>query len=199
MDSYSRLGAVWTEMGNFLEGRPGVFAKSDDDGKLLILGQAIPPEQLSLLREIPLENPSLLDRVNCCQQLLRLRPMRNFEEAVGLLILEKEIEDCIDHAKIECGRLTWHTECFRSIDAALLPDYDVLVAAQYLKQGFKVQEVPGSHFVITGPTGLQHVTKPFSCSCSNYNELKDCGHLRLVKTILANRRTFQTYKIIELA
>lgn len=213
MYSFANLAGVWVETKRLLEA--GMEFLSDEQGRLFV--HTGPKKALRLytegeedIVELQYRNYSrwkevlsiksdLVDRVNCSHELLGLPAVNCFEAALGLMVVEEEIEDSMA-AFFSNSNLKLVVPGIedRTIPMSKLPDYDTLVAAHCVRRGYIISEVAGRHFLLQGPTGLKHVTTAFNCTCSDFATRKDCEHVRLVKIIMFNYNRFYKYKVVNL-
>lgn len=213
MYSFAYLAGIWVEMKRLLEA--GMSFISDEQGRLFV--HAGPKKALRLYEEgqkdiVELEyqkyprwkevlsrESDLAGRISCSQELLGLPAVSCFEEALGLMVVEEEIERSMstffDNSSL--GLVVPGIEN-RTIPISKLPDYDTLVAAHCVRRGYIINEVAGRHFLLQGPTGLKHVTTAFNCTCSDFATRKDCEHVRLVKIIMFSYHRFYKYKVVNL-
>lgn len=118
---------------------------------------------------------------------------KSLDRAIAKLYLEKHFRDLVKSASIKRGILTYYEGLNkRSLELTSSKeekdiDYSKLLASKALEDGYTLQEVKGSHFVITSPTGKKNSTTLNSCTCSEFDEHKDCLHLRLAQVISKER------------
>jgi hypothetical protein len=199
MLSHAVLAALWVEQKAFFERMPKQ-PFSYKDKTFFINGYEYNLKRVPMLSELEYEKPGLLHRVCCSNDLLKLTAVAStetFEDALGLIIIEQELLMTISNAIIEHGVLDYYSGSKKSITLENAPDYDTLSAAYGIRYGYIVSEVQGSHFIIKAPSGLLHSTREHTCTCTVYEELKECHHTKLVRTIIKNRRSFFKHQIIQ--
>ena len=117
----------------------------------------------------------------------------SFEEAVSFLYLEQQLRSLVKSASLKRGVINYFVGLEKKSVTLTLNreqkelDYSNLVASKALEDGYTLQEVKGSHFVITSPTGKKNSTTLNNCTCSEFDEHKDCLHLRLAQVISKER------------
>lgn len=105
------------------------------------------------------------------------------------LALKHEIEDKIQFAELTLDKLKYRRSgTVYTKDIQLCPD--VVLGAEGLLDGLHVIDYAGSHHTVVTPAKKEHLTTASTCSCSEFSKLRRCGHTKLVKLLLTQRRTF---------
>jgi hypothetical protein len=203
MYSFSYLAGLQHKIKKLFE--EGLSFTCDDKQRLFVEKPAIGRQELdyssySNWKEV-IARSDLLERVNCSNELIGLPILKNFDEALGLLVLEEELGNritaVIDHYRLQYSLNISGGETV-IVPLSKVPDYDTLVAAHCVRRGYIISEVAGRHFLLQSPTGLKHVTTAFACTCSDFATKKDCEHVRLVKIIMFNHHKFYRRGIVNL-
>jgi hypothetical protein len=117
-------------------------------------------------------------------------------------VLAKLLEDEIALADIKAGLLRYyiHSKKYElQVDASnKMHQYDNLVAAELILEGYSLTEYMGRYFIVNAPSGKQHQTTYNNCNCAEFNRAKKCSHVQLVKVSYAHRAVLAINKLLEL-
>jgi hypothetical protein len=185
-----RLIAVRTELNEALKKVKEVTFSAAED--CLYINQKKLP-----LNAPALKDPAFVKRWALARILLN-EPVLNEEKLVASACIEQIIETQVDRALIKQGFVRW--TCWgkaRSLDLKEAPAELWLVAAKALQEGYVLKEAVGSHFWVTAPSGLQHVTTFRECNCVEFSRRHECVHHQLVLAAQAKRSLFLQHQLIE--
>lgn len=115
-------------------------------------------------------------------------------------IIYHHIEENITRHKIRAGILSYYYKS-KKVTTEVSHSYEDLLAAKMLRQGYKIEIIPGSHFYVWNGLryrvkGKHHVTT-HNCSCVTYETYKECNHRILIKS-LVNRKLLRYLRALEL-
>lgn len=156
--------------------------------ELLINVEDIPPHYVNALRIVSAKD-WILENIMYQDCLYN----KSFEKAIAKLYLEHQFRNLVKSAFIKRGVVNYLVGLEKKSVTLNLSkeqkeqDYSNLIASKALEDGYTLQEIKGSHFIITSPTGKKNSTTLNNCTCSEFDEHKDCLHLRLAQVINKER------------
>lgn len=117
----------------------------------------------------------------------------SFLEAVGNMILEEFSNSQVKHASVKNSVVTYWVGLNRYL-VHLLPnkphqiqDYENLMAARALLDGYTIKEIKGSHFEVTSASGKVQATCLNNCTCKDFADFNDCLHNKFARAVARNR------------
>jgi hypothetical protein len=129
-----------------------------------------------------LNDPIVLENIEDCVALRLLAPV------FGKTIEDAYLKGKFAHASILGRKREWRLEeC---------PEYSKLVASHAILEGYRISEVPGSHYWVTAPSGIQRVTTLMTCSCES--GLEGCVHLMLTRELRLLKRDEELNQLIKI-
>jgi len=117
-------------------------------------------------------------------------PKLELPEAVILLLLQTKIEETITKTNIK-NNILRYTIGYEEKEIELTNSeelYNELLLCKLLVEGYKIEEIRGSHFRFISLEQKETMTTTHNCSCYEFNSIKDCKHVRAARVIRLNRR-----------
>jgi hypothetical protein len=118
-------------------------------------------------------------------------PPRDYteEQLLSLSILFEYLQHPISRCKISKGNLSYYYKGYKWENPDI-PPYEALVCGKMLREGYKVEVVPGSHFYIynsLSPAPRKLYTTQHFCSCTHFERYRTCNHLNMVRGVLEKK------------
>lgn len=122
-------------------------------------------------------------------------PKLELPEAVIRLILQTKIEETITKTNIR-NNILRYTINYQEREVELTDSeklYNELLLCKLLVEGYKIEEIKGSHFRFITLQKKETMTTTNNCSCYEFNSIRDCKHVRAAKVIRLNRRFIKEF------
>ena len=122
----------------------------------------------------------------------------NIEHAVAALDWERQLETIVTYYNLrEGGELSYYLRAQSDVTRIKLNlnehrnDYNLLLTAKGVREGYGFAECPGSHMIITEPGGDSYRASWWDCDCHEFQTRKDCLHKRMVHVYSQHRIEFK--------